>query len=69
MFKNVNFLSHIIDDCISNLNFGTNFYVAGSGSANGMWIPDANPGDQNHADPWGCGSAIPVLVDTLPYSK
>ncbi len=47
MFKNFNFLSHNFDDRISNRNF-----VAGSGSASGIriWIPDADPGDQNHAD-------------------
>jgi hypothetical protein len=52
MFKNFNFFI-----------IGTNFYVAytGSASASGMRIPDADPGDQNHADPCECGSATLVV--------
>jgi hypothetical protein len=61
MFKYLIFLQNI-DDRISNENFGTNFYVAGSGSAyaSGIRILDADPGDQNHADPCRCGSATLV---------
>jgi hypothetical protein len=32
-----------------------------------MRIPDADPGDQNHADPCGCGSA--TLVKTFIFSQ
>jgi hypothetical protein len=31
-------------------------------SAFGMRVPDADPGDQNHADPCGCGSVTLVLA-------
>jgi hypothetical protein len=40
-----NFFSHNIDDRIINSNFRTNVEVAGSGSASGMRISDADPGD------------------------
>jgi hypothetical protein len=66
MCKNLNFLSHYIDDRISDYNFGTNFYAVNPHleSAFGIRIPDANPGDQNHADAdpqhflWGCKYAF-----------
>jgi hypothetical protein len=50
MFKNYIVLSDI-DDRIRNA-----YFVAGSGSesALGTQIPDAGPGDRNHADPCGC---------------
>jgi hypothetical protein len=50
MFENFNFLSDNIDDQFSNSNFGTYFLVAGSESGIRIWIPDEDPGDQNHAD-------------------
>ncbi len=35
-------------------------------SAFGMRIPDADPGDQNHADSCGCGSATLIVSELLP---
>ncbi len=31
----------------------------------GMRIPDADPGDQNHADPCGCGCGSATLDNTV----
>ncbi len=63
MFKNFNFSSSALI-----------FYVAYPGSAHphlesafGMRIPDADPGDQNHADPCGCGSATLLSCSTYSY--
>jgi hypothetical protein len=56
---NRHFLSHNIDDRFSaliftELNPNPHLHLE---SAFGMQIPDADPGDQNHADSCGCGSA------------
>jgi hypothetical protein len=32
-----------------------------------MRIPDADPGDQNHADPCGCGCGSSTLLTTVVY--
>ncbi len=70
MFKNFNFLSHNIDDRISNLNLGTTIIFTKLNpdphphleSLSGMRIPDTDPGDQNHADPCGCGTTTLVQL-------
>ncbi len=56
MFKHLNFFYH-----------RRYFYVAypGSASASGMRIPDADPGDQNHANSCGCGSATLKKILTI----
>jgi hypothetical protein len=59
VLKKLTFLSHNIDDrflalIFTELNPNPHPYLE---SAFGMRIPDADPGDQNHADSCGCGSA------------
>jgi hypothetical protein len=71
-FLNLHFLSHNIDDRFSALIFtelNPNLHPLLE-SAFGIRIPDADPGDQNHADSCGygcrcgCGSATLVLIKT-----
>jgi hypothetical protein len=64
-FKKLKFLSHNIDDrflalIFTELNPNPHLHLE---SAFGMRIPDADPGDQNHADSCGCGSATLVFLN------
>ncbi len=65
--KNLHFLSHNIDDRFSaliftELNPNPHPHLE---SAFGMRIPDADPGDQNHADSCGRGCGSATLLRSL----
>jgi hypothetical protein len=75
--KNLHFLSHNIDDRFSALIFtelNPNLHPHLE-SAFGMRIPDADPGDQNHADSWGCGcgggsaTLFAILIPTFRVNR
>jgi hypothetical protein len=69
VFKNLHFLSHNIDDRFSALIFTELNPNPHLESAFGMRIPDADPGDQNHADSCGCGSGTLVTKRDLAISE
>jgi hypothetical protein len=69
--KNLHFLSNNIDDRFSALIFTELYPHPHLESTFGMRIPDADPGDQNHADSCGCecGSATLFADSTTVYVR